>query len=381
MKKLLIVLLSVLSLTILAQNKSVAILNPLDRDGSVTSMYKIIVRGSFETVASVTQGYEAFDRTALDAIMSEHNFQRSGAVNDAEIRQIGQMAGVDYVLVTEVSAESGYLVVQAKILNVVTAKYDRAVDDLMEMTPPTVKEGCTTLAQKLFRINIQTGNQKGEIMYDGDRYVGEYKDGKPNGKGKLYYSDENLSTYEGEFVNGKRQGQGVIIWKSGSRYEGAWIDDMREGQGKMFWANGERFDGEWMSDKMLNGTYVYTDGAKYIGYFLYGLKHGQGTYYYPNGEKYVGGWKNGQRNGEGIMYYAGGSRYEGSFVDGKREGGGTYYYANGDREVGSWKNDKKNGYFNCYRKDGSRSSGSYKNGFPVGSWSLYKNGHYTSIRY
>ena len=152
MKKLLIILLSALSLTAVAQNKSVAILNPLDRDGSVSSMYKIIVRSSFETVASVTQGYESFDRTALDAIMSEHNFQRSGAVNDAEIRQIGQMAGVDYVLVTEVSAESGYLVVQAKILNVFTAKYERAVDDLMEMTPPIVKEGCTTLAQKLFRI-------------------------------------------------------------------------------------------------------------------------------------------------------------------------------------------------------------------------------------
>ena len=179
MKKLLILLLSALSLTAVAQNKSVAILNPIDRDESVSPMYEMVVRSSFESVASITQGYEAFDRTALDAIMSEHNFQRSGAVNDAEVRQIGQMAGVDYVLVTEVSAESDYLMVLAKILNVETAKYDRAVDDLMQMTPPIVKEGCTVLAQKLFRINIQTGNQKGEITYDGDRYVGEYRDGKP----------------------------------------------------------------------------------------------------------------------------------------------------------------------------------------------------------
>lgn len=374
------IVLATLSLTVLAQNKSVAILNPLDRDGSVTSMYKIIVRSSFETVASVTQGYEAFDRTALDAIMSEHNFQRSGAVNDAEIRQIGQMAGVDYVLVTEVSAESDYLVVQAKILNVVTAKYDRAVDDLMQMTPPTVKEGCTVLAQKLFRINMQTGNQKGEIMYDGDRYVGEYRDGKPNGKGKLYYSDENLSTYEGEFVNGKRQGQGTLIWKSGNRYEGAWMDDVREGNGKMYWSDGKKFDGEWRNDKMLNGTCYYTDGSKYVGYFQNGSRHGQGTYYYISGDKYVGQWANGLKNGEGIMYYSDGGRFEGNYTDDKRNGYGVYYYPKGrwsTKDSGTWKMGVRHGRFTEYNENGWHS-GSYVDGKKDGRWSCYRNGHYLS---
>ena len=216
--------------------------------------------------------------------MSEHNFQRSGAVNDAEVRQIGKMAGVDYVLVTEVSAESDYLMVMAKILNVETAKYDRAVDNLMQMTPPTVKEEYTVLAQKLFRINIQTGNQKGEIIYEGDRYVGEYRDGKPNGKGKLFYSGDKLSTYEGGFVNGKCQGQGTLIWKSGHIYEGAWIDDVRERSRKMYWSNGKKFDGEWRNDKMLNGTFYYTDyGTKDSGYWRIGVRHGHFTEYTTKG--------------------------------------------------------------------------------------------------
>jgi len=352
MKKLFIILLSALSLTTIAQNKSVAILNPLDRGGSVSSAYKMIVRSSFETVASVTQGYEAFDRTALDAIMSEHNFQRSGAVNDAEIRQIGQMAGVDYVLVTEVSAEDGYLVVQAKILNVVTAKYDRAVDDLMEMTPPKVKEGCTSLAQKLFKINISTGNLKGEIVYYGKKYVGEYKDGIPNGKGKLYYSTDdnwNRLTYEGNFVNGIRQGKGTLTWKDGGKY-----------------------DGEWVNDNMFNGTYYYPNGNKYIGYFLDSKRHGKGTFYWTNGDKYVGQWANNLRNGKGIIYYSDGTRFEGIFKDDKRNGYGVYYYnSKGWEHRGNWTMGVKNGQFKEYTSNGYWDEGMYVDGKKEGKWKCY----------
>ena len=374
MKKLFILLLSALSLTAFAQNKSVAILNSLDREGNVSSAYKIIVRSSFESVASITQGYEAFDRTALDAIMSEHDFQRSGAVNDAEIRQIGQIAGVDYVLVTEVSAESDYLVVQAKILNVVTAKYDRAVDDLMQMTPPAVKEGCTMLAQKLFRINIQTGNQKGEIMYDGDRYVGEYRDGKPNGKGKLYYSEnENgLLTYEGDFADGVRHGYGILIWDDGTRYEGNWVNNDWNGKGKIQYSNGTIYDGEWNNGEKTYGTEYYKSGDKYIGHFYNGDFNGEGTYYYSGGDKYVGKWEDGKENGEGTYYFSGGDKYVGEWKDGKKNGRGTLYFSKG-KSTGTWVNGVEHGSF---RIDGHDHwwIGEYVNGEKKGTWCLYWKG-------
>ena len=37
--------------------------------------------------------------------------------------------------------------------------------------------------------------------------------------------------YEGEFVNGKRQGQGKIVKKSGLTYEGGWLEGVPHGNG------------------------------------------------------------------------------------------------------------------------------------------------------
>lgn len=117
-KLLTISILLVVSLTTFAQQKkTVAVLSPICRDNSASNIYYSIVRGSFESVVSVTEGYEAYDRTALDQIMQEHRFQRSGAVDESQIRKLGKFAGVDYVLVTEISADGGYLMVVAKTLN------------------------------------------------------------------------------------------------------------------------------------------------------------------------------------------------------------------------------------------------------------------------
>ena len=38
--------------------------------------------------------------------------------------------------------------------------------------------------------------------------------------------------YEGQFLNGKRQGYGRLIWYDGSYYEGMFEDDGQNGQGK-----------------------------------------------------------------------------------------------------------------------------------------------------
>lgn len=318
-------LLAVTSTAFAQQKKTVAVLNPVCRDNSASNIYYSIVRGSFESVVSATEGYEAYDRTALDQIMQEHGFQRSGAVDESQIRELGKFAGVDYVLVTEISADEGYLMVVAKTLNVETAKYDRSVDDLMEMTPPKVKSGCAALAQKLFKINMSTGRQTGEIMYDGYRYVGEFKDGKPHGKGKIYYN-KNIVSYEGSFYDGMRQGQGIMLWSDGDRYEG-----------------------NWENNKM----------------------NGQGTYYWSNGKKYVGQWVNDSRTGKGTMYYADGAKFVGYFVDGKRNGAGVYYYPAGNNTIkleGEWKHGEKNGFFREYYRDGDYRSGWYGNDKKTGQW-------------
>ena len=151
MKKLLILLLSALSLTAVAQNKkTVAVLDPICRDNSVNVFFQQMVRGAMESAVTMSNEYEAYDRSAFDQIQNEQAFQRTGAVNDSQIKKMGEMAGVDYVLVSEVSAYEGYLSTIIKILNVTTGKYDKSADDYMELKPESVKTKCREMASSLF---------------------------------------------------------------------------------------------------------------------------------------------------------------------------------------------------------------------------------------
>lgn len=151
MKNLFILLLSALSLTAVAQQKkTVAVLDPICRDKSVNAFFQQMVRGAMESAVTASEEYEAYDRSAFDQIQNEQAFQRTGAVSDSQIKEMGEMAGVDYVLVSEVSAYEGYLATIIKILNVTTGKYDKSADDYMELKPESVKTKCREMASSLF---------------------------------------------------------------------------------------------------------------------------------------------------------------------------------------------------------------------------------------
>lgn len=66
--------------------------------------------------------------------------------------------------------------------------------------------------------------------------------------------EEKLGTYEGEFVNGEKEGQGEYRGKKGVRYVGGYRQDRKEGEGTIF-----NFDGS----------------VAYQGEFKNGLPHGK----------------------------------------------------------------------------------------------------------
>ena len=68
-----------------------------------------------------------------------------------------------------------------------------------------------------------------ETFADGEKYVGEYKDGKRNGQGTYTFPDGQK--YVGEWKDGKRNGQGTATFASGSKYVGDYKDGERNGQG------------------------------------------------------------------------------------------------------------------------------------------------------
>ena len=90
------------------------------------------------------------------------------------------------------------------------------------------------------------------------------------------------------------------------------------------------------------GTYKYSSGT-YTGQFNSGVRHGQGTYVYTNGNRFVGTYDNGEK-----VY-------------------GTFYYKTGSKYTGQFENDKRHGTGRAISKDGKLMSGYWNKGEFVGN--------------
>ena len=134
-----------------AQTKKVAILEVVDREGKLSYGNKMMLRSNLARAITNTVGYEAYDRTDMDAIMSEHDFQRTGLVSEDQIKQLGKMTGVELILVAEAAlVGNNSMFVSAKILNVETAKVEMMDNITMSLESMAMQQGCTTLANRLF---------------------------------------------------------------------------------------------------------------------------------------------------------------------------------------------------------------------------------------
>ncbi|CAD8193702.1 unnamed protein product [Paramecium octaurelia] len=97
---------------------------------------------------------------------------------------------------------------------------------------------------------------------DNEVYSGYWQDNQYHGQGKLInYSAEEINgpfdyrdlniiengwlSYEGEFFQGKMQGNGTLYLTNGERYEGQFYDGMIEGKGVFVTQDGQQIDGEW----------------------------------------------------------------------------------------------------------------------------------------
>ena len=142
-----------------AQVKKVAILEAVDREGNVPYAHKLMLRSNLAKAITSADGYEAYDRTDMDAIMGEQNFQRTGMVSDDQIRRLGEMTGAAYILVAEAAiADEKSMFITAKILNVETAKTEVTENVLMGNSPSEIQIGCTELANKLLGLTMQSTN-------------------------------------------------------------------------------------------------------------------------------------------------------------------------------------------------------------------------------
>ena len=284
-------------------------------------------------------------------------------------------------------------------------------------------------------------NGQGTMYYtSGDRYTGAWTSDMRQGYGTMYYVDgevkagvweddryigsaqnssgcisgncetgygvyvwDNGERYEGNWANGKRNGQGTNVYKNGSMFTGIWKDDQQHGYGTFTYIKESDFDkymGDYISHKATGyGTLLWKSGQKYVGQFKEGYFHGEGTMYYKNGtveaglweydkfkgkkelksgciagdcvngfgtklydtgDKYMGTFKNEILEGQGTFTFISGDEYVGQFKGGTYHGQGTYTYSTGQKYVGEFAEGSFEGYGTMYYMDGTEKSGIWK---------------------
>lgn len=202
---------------------------------------------------------------------------------------------------------------------------------------------------------------KSQTYSNGDKYSGEFKDGKLSGNGTYTFASGNK--YVGEFKDGKLSGQGKFTFAKGDIYVGDFKDSSFNGKGTFTFTNGNKYIGDF-KDWKLNGqgTFNFANGDVYVGDFKDGLFDGHGTRTYTNGNKYTGDFKDGKFTGQGNFNFANGSTYVGEYKDDKFNGHGTLNFANGDRYIGQFKDDSFNGQGTRIYNNGDKYVGEYKDG-------------------
>ena len=104
----------------------------------------------------------------------------------------------------------------------------------------------------------------GTSFKDGSKYVGEWKDSKPNGQGT--HTGSNGDKDVGEWKDGKFHGQGTMTHPDGNKYVGEYKDNKRHGQGAYTWADGSKYVGEHKNSLPWIGIMYRKDGSVFSEY-------------------------------------------------------------------------------------------------------------------
>ncbi len=203
--------------------------------------------------------------------------------------------------------------------------------------------------------------------------------------------DYTDAVYEGELIDGKRHGKGVMKYNNGRVYEGEWVEDMRQGRGFEKYSNGNTYEGMFLRGKAHGrGVYTWSNGETYDGEWRNGLKYGNGVWKGVQGDTYMGGWRDSKAEGYGVHVWKTGishqkdivgDRYEGEWRACLKHGKGTDYFANGDVYTGEYINGKTGisrnrigkpwGFGEYTWKNGSHYAGYFQRGLKHG-WGKWR---------
>ena len=188
-------------------------------------------------------------------------------------------------------------------------------------------------------------NGHGKLTYsDGTVYDGNWEDDAMSGIGKLTqppvkneYGLGCHAIYDGHWANNLKSGRGTNVYHDCSVYTGEWVNDEINGKGKMQYSDGDVYEGDFMNEeKHGSGKYTFHTHPvfqEYEGNFEDGMMQGQGKLLMKNRDRYVGAFQNGMMHGKGIMNFHDKTRYEGDWDQGRMHGHRGIFYDHEGKQI------------------------------------------------
>ncbi|XP_048162200.1 ALS2 C-terminal-like protein isoform X1 [Corvus hawaiiensis] len=165
---------------------------------------------------------------------------------------------------------------------------------------------------------------KGTLRWrDGRNHVGDFQEGLEHGFGICLVprrSEDRYDCYKCHWYQGKMRGYGICEYGNDTVYKGYFKDNVRQGFGILENFSAEhpfKYTGQWENDKK-NGYGIWEDrerGERYIGMWLDDHRHGAGIVVTQSGICFQRTFHADKMVGSGILLLEDDSVYEGNFTE------------------------------------------------------------------
>lgn len=150
---------------------------------------------------------------------------------------------------------------------------------------------------------------------DGAEYVGEFRDGKPDGIGTITLPNGNK--FNGEYRDGRLNGRGMFTSSDGTTYIGEYRDGKRDGWGKQFFPDGRVIEGSIRGGRLDGWAKIsLRDGRYVVGEFREDRPNGRVELIGSDGRTFQGEVREGRPNGEGVEILSDGTVRSGRWENG-----------------------------------------------------------------
>lgn len=242
--------------------------------GNIDPLLKNIAQNNASTELVNCGRYQMIERSAefLRSVSEEQNYQRSGAVDDNQIAELGKQYGADCVCVVDITCIDSYLYVATRMIDVTLSTSQRAGDaeNTNYTSPVDLRKTVTAAVKKMEGIN--TGNSY-QSSYNnngnGNSYYGNAASGQNYTENAFGINMKMVYVQGGSYNMGCTGEQGSDCDNDEQTVRYVTVSDFYIGQFEITQA-------QWQA---VMGTSVYQQQSKAVGSSIYGTGNDYPMYY------------------------------------------------------------------------------------------------------